>query len=60
MKFVFSFDASQLAGSELKDKDEEVGVKFQRPQGSGKTVAVEENEHVSLSYQKLFIVFMIL
>ena len=49
MKFVFSFDASQLVGSELTDKDEEVGVKFQRaaPQVSGKTVAVEENEHVS-------------
>ena len=49
MKFVFSFDASQLAGSELKDKDEKFEVKTQRtvPQGSDKTKATEENEQVS-------------
>ena len=61
MKFVFSFDASQLAGSELKDKDEKFEVKTQRtaPQGSGKTKATEENEQVSLSDQMKFDCFIV-
>ena len=58
----FVFNASQTQDREPTDKEEEVEVKTQRaaPQGSSKTKAVEENKHVSLSYQNNFIVFMIL
>ena len=49
----FVFNASQTQDREPTDKDKKGKVKTQRaaPQGSSKTKAVEENEHVSLSYQ---------